>query len=92
MHRRPFEVIAVVAFIAGIVVCAGYGHPRFWGDFTGMTEAEARTRLGQPFRDTRRDGDGDPQRYRLGWQQGLETGLFLEFENGVVVSQERIGR
>src|SRR5688572_14694787 len=64
----------VVAIAFGIVVFAlvCYGPPQLWGDFTGMTEAETRHRLGEPFRDSRKEPpDANPQEYTLGWPYGL---------------------
>lgn len=88
---RASHFFAVVAVIAALVLYGHFGPPRFWGDFTGMTEAEARAHLGEPFRDNRVDDGGDVESFRLGWRY-FETGLFLKFEDGIVVSQERIGR
>jgi hypothetical protein len=83
-------VVLVVMFgVIGLMHC---GPPRSWHDFSGMTEAEVRARLGEPFRDNRKDGTGDAKHYTLGWHQGFETGLFLEFKDGVVVSQKRYSR
>jgi hypothetical protein len=84
--------VAVLAIIFGIVQLVHYGPPRFWSDFSGVTEAEARARLGEPFRDSRKDGDGNAKHFTLGWYQGFEQGFFLEFRDGVVVSKKRHSR
>lgn len=86
------QVVAVIACTFAIVLFIHYGPPRFWGDFTGMTEGEVRGHLGEPFRDSReRQGDEETE-YTLGWYQGFEQGLFLKFQDGMVVSQDRISR
>ena len=90
--RQLRDLAITVACGAAMLFYCGHGSPRFWGDFTGMTEAEVRASLGEPFRDSRVDPGGDPHRYRLGWRVNRETGLFLEFEKGTVVSQKRVSR
>jgi hypothetical protein len=84
------DVVGFVIVWTCITLFLAFGPPWFWGDFTGMTEAEARKRLGEPFWDTRgRGGDRDGQEFKLGWIYipFLEAGFFLDFKNGVVVSQ-----
>jgi hypothetical protein len=90
--KRLRDVAIVLAIIVGIVQFVHYGPPRFWGDFTGMTEAKVRQQLAEPFRDNRDNKDKDVQDFTLGWYQGFQVGLFLEFEDGVVISQKRISR
>ena len=86
------SVALVVLLIIAAVLFVHHGPPRFWGDFTGMTEAQVIERLGQPFRDSRQAPDGNPEEYTLGWSQGFEQGFFLRFKKGVVVAQERYSR
>lgn len=57
-----------------------------------MTDRDVRDQLGEPFRDSRDNNNKVGNEYTLGWYQGFEVGLFLEFKDGVVVSQERISR
>lgn len=92
LRKQGLAIAAVVAVLFGIVLFNHYGPPRFWGDFTGMTEAAVRERLGEPFRDSRHNEDEEANEYRLGWQQVFSVCLFLEFKDGVVVSQERVSR
>ena len=90
--KRLRELAIVLVMIVGAVLFVHYGRPRYWGDFTGRSEAEVREQLGEPFRDSRDGTDNDPAKYTLGWYQGFEVGLFLTFKDGVVVSQELITR
>jgi len=87
--KRLGEVALVLLLIIAAVLFVEHGPPRFWGDFTGMTEADVIERLGQPFRDSRQTPEGNPEEYTLGWHQGFQQGFFLKFKKGVVVSQER---
>ncbi len=90
--RRDRRLVISVLLLASVVAYVRLGPPRFWKDFTGMTEAQARERLGDPFQDSRIANDGGDGIFTLGWYQGFEIGMFLEFENGVVVSQRRVSR
>lgn len=92
MKKEAAELLAGVAVLAGVVLFIHYGPPRFWRDFEGMSEAEVRERLGEPFRDSRSRPGDDTDEFTLGWYQGFEVGLFLTFRDNVVVSQERITR
>jgi hypothetical protein len=88
--KRGIELTVVAIIMIGGTLFVHYGPPRFWGNFTGMSEGEVRQRLGQPFRDSRHNNN--EREYTLGWYQGFEVGLFLEFRDGVVISQERVNR
>ena len=90
--KRLRDFATVVMILSGAVLFVHFGRPRYWGDFTGRTEAEVSEQLGEPFRDSRNGTVNDPEEYTLGWYQGFEVGLFLTFKDGVVVSQERITR
>lgn len=92
MKTRLPAILVFLAIVFGIVGLLHYHPPRFWDDFSGMTEPEVRVRLGEPFRDSRKDGEGSAEHFTLGWPQGFEQGLFLEFEGGVVVSKKRYSR
>jgi hypothetical protein len=89
---KLINVAIVLLIMIAIVLFIHYGPPRFWGDFTGMSEAACREKLGQPFRDSRVDEDKQAQEFTIGWYQGCQVGLFLTFKDGVVVSQERVSR
>ena len=89
---RRLQVAAVLIVIVGIVEFVHFGPPRFWADFTGMSEATAREKLGEPLYDSRGNKEDEPVEYTLGWYQGFEVSLFLTFRDGVVVSQKRMSR
>ena len=90
--KKLRDLAIVLMILVGAVLFVHFGPPRFWGNFSGRTEAEVRERLGEPFRDSRDDIDNETKEYTLGWYQGFEVGLFLKFKEGVVVSQERVSR
>ncbi len=92
LKKEGLRLVAGLTVLMGMTLFIHYGPPRFWRDFEGMSEAEVRERLGVPFRDSRGHEGNDADEYTLGWYQGFEVGLFLNFKQDVVVSQERITR
>ena len=86
MLPKTFAELAVFVVVLAIVfVAVCYGPPRFWDDFTGMTEALLKEKLGEPFRDDRQRGMGNANDFTLGWYQGFGIGFFSEV-------RERCGR
>jgi hypothetical protein len=92
LKKQTIEAAVAAVMIVGLGIYVGVGPPRFWGDFTGMSEDEVRERLGEPFRDSRHMGNDGPDEFTLGWYQGLEQGFFLTFKGGNVVAQNRYSR
>ena len=90
-RKQGIKLVQVAVVLLGMMLFIEYGPPRFWGSFTGMSEAEVREKLGEPHRDGDKDGDKETSEYILKWHAGFGSGLFLTFnENGTVVSQERV--
>lgn len=95
--RHLKGTLVVILLIVGVIVLY-CGPPRFWGDFTGITEATAIKRLGTPMYDSRKVppryngelSDEFPQggSFTLGWAHGAVR-LSLYFEDGMVTSQRR---
>ncbi len=83
------EYLVVAVVLVGVVGFVHFGPPRYWGSFIGMTNAEVRQHLGQPDFD---DNDDNDNVETLGWHQGFQVGLFLDFQDGVVISQRRVSR
>ena len=84
--QKFLRVFAGVLVVLGVIGFVRHGPLKFQRNFVGMSEAEVRSRLGDPFSDSRRSG-GDGRSYTLGWHQGRSTPFELNFKDGAVTSR-----